>query len=111
MKRSIELLPQLSFCILLALSLRARHGYEIIQQVEEDSLGKVKIGAGGLYVTIQKLIDQGLIEETQVDGNERRRYYQLTDKGRGQLYAELAYYNNVAQLTKLRLSSESSGGL
>jgi DNA-binding PadR family transcriptional regulator len=111
MKRSIELLPQLSFCILLALSLRPRHGYEIIQQVGQDSLGKVRMGAGGLYVTVQKLIDQDLIEETQVDGNERRRYYQLTDKGKGRLHAELAYYTNVAHLTRLRLSSENSSGL
>ncbi|HSW98318.1 MAG TPA: PadR family transcriptional regulator [Candidatus Saccharimonadales bacterium] len=105
MKRSIDLLPQLSFCILLALSLRPRHGYEIIQQIEKDSLSKVKIGTGGLYVTIQKLIEQGLIEETEIDGNERRRYYRLTNKGRGRLQAELAYYANVSELTKLRLAS------
>jgi DNA-binding PadR family transcriptional regulator len=111
MKRSIELLPQLSFCIMLALSLRPRHGYEIIQQVEEDSLGKVKIGAGGLYVTIQKLRDQALIEEAEVDGNERRRYYRLTNKGRNLLRAEIAYYANAAQLTQLRLSGENSSGL
>ncbi|HEV7454769.1 MAG TPA: helix-turn-helix transcriptional regulator [Candidatus Saccharimonadales bacterium] len=111
MKRSIELLPQLSFCILLALSLRPRHGYEIIQQVEQDSLGRVRVGAGGLYVTIQKLIDQGLIEETQIDGNRRRRYYQLTDEGKSRLHAELAYYTNVSQLTRLRLSLENSSSL
>ena len=106
MKRSIELLPQISFSILLALSLRARHGYEIIQQIEQDSLGRVKIGAGGLYVTIQKLIEQRLIEETEVDGNERRKYYKLTELGRQKLGAELEYYTNAAKLTKLRLSSE-----
>jgi DNA-binding PadR family transcriptional regulator len=111
MKRSIELLPQLSFCILLALSLSPRHGYEIIQQVEQDSLGKVKIGAGGLYVTIQKLLDQGLIEETEVDGNERRRYYQLTDKGKKRLHAEQAYYAHVSQLSSLRLSPGNNTGL
>lgn len=104
MKRSIELLPQVSFSILVALSLRPRHGYEIMQQVEADSLSRIKLGPGTLYTTIQKLVDEGLIEEIEPTEATRRRYYQLTPAGWQRLQAESEYYTNVAQLSQLRLN-------
>jgi DNA-binding PadR family transcriptional regulator len=109
MKRSMELLPQISFCILLALSLKPRHGYEIMQQVEQDTLSRVRLGPGSLYVTIKKLIEDQLIEEVKVDSNERRRYYQLTKKGWQRLNAEMDYYTTVAQLSKVRLAKGWNG--
>jgi len=103
MKRSIELLPQVSFSILMALSLKPRHGYEIIQQVDTDSMSKIRLGPASLYVTLKKLIDSDLIEEVDIDGNERRRYYQLTDKGWQRLHTEMGYYTNIAEISKSRL--------
>ncbi|HEV2412614.1 MAG TPA: PadR family transcriptional regulator [Candidatus Saccharimonadales bacterium] len=101
MKRSMNLLPQVSFSILLALSLRPRHGYEIMQQVTEDSLGKIKLGPGSLYTTIKQLTEDGLIEE--VPGEEaRRRYYRLTEKGRKRLNAEIEYFHNAVELARRR---------
>jgi DNA-binding PadR family transcriptional regulator len=99
----MELLPQVSFCILLALSLKPRHGYEIMQQVEEDTSSRVRLGPGSLYTTIKKLMDDELIEEVKLDDNERRRHYQLTKKGWQRLNAEMDYYAAVAQLSKARL--------
>ena len=106
MKRAIELLPQVSFSIMMALSLKPRHGYEIIQQVEYDSMSKICLGPGALYTTLKKLIDSELIEEIDVDNNERRRYYQLTKKGWQRLGADLDYYRNIAGLSKARLTAE-----
>lgn len=106
MKRSIELLPQVSFSIMLALSLKPRHGYEIIQQVETDSLSKVHLGPGALYTTLKKLIDDDLIEEVKLDDNERRRYYQLTNEGWRRLNMEVDYYKNTAELSKKRLAQK-----
>ncbi len=103
MKRSMELLPQISFCILLALSLKPRHGYEIMQQVELDTMSRVRIGPGSLYTTIKKLIEEQLVEEVQMDGNERRRYYRLTKKGWQRLHTETDYYTTAAELSKARL--------
>lgn len=104
MNRSIELLPQVSFSIMMALSLKPRHGYEIIQQVESDSVGKIHLGPGALYMTLKKLIESDLIKEIDLDQNERRRYYQLTDKGWQRLNAEMDYYKNIAELSKVRLA-------
>ena len=86
--------------ILLALSTRERHGYAIMKQVEEDSHGKVKMGPGTLYGSIGRMIEAGLIEETnerpdpELD-DERRRYYGLTDFGRRVLAAEAARITQV----------------
>ncbi|HJQ08258.1 MAG TPA: PadR family transcriptional regulator [Candidatus Saccharimonadales bacterium] len=106
MKRTIELLPQVSFSIMLALSLKPRHGYEIIQQVEQDSMSKIRLGPGALYTTLKKLIDNETIEEVNIDNNERRRYYQLTKKGWQRLNADVDYYTNIAKVSKVRLVQE-----
>src|SRR5579872_1502755 len=101
MKRSMDLLPHISFSILMALSLRPRHGYEIMQQVEHDSLGKIRLGPGSLYTAIKQLDDAHFIEE--VPGEDvRRRYYRLTKRGWDRLHAELAYFDNTVVLAKQR---------
>lgn len=108
MKRNIELLPQVSFSILMALSLKPRHGYEIMKQAEEDSLGRVKLAPGTLYSTIKQLLSEDLIEEvrhTEV-GARGRRYYRLTKKGWDRLNAELGYFSNIVKISKQRIAHE-----
>lgn len=106
MKQDNNLLPQVSFGILLALSLKPRHGYEIMQQVSEDSSGKVKLGPGALYGSIKRLNEQGLVEELKAGiQSERRRYYQLTEYGRKRLGAEMAYYERSVKLAHQRQAS------
>jgi len=100
MSKSISgLLPQVTFSILFALSLKPRHGYELIQQIERDSGGKIQLGAGALYGAIKRLGDNSLIEEIPfADDNDRRRCYRLTLKGWNVLEAELTYYESITQL-------------
>jgi DNA-binding PadR family transcriptional regulator len=96
-------LPQVSFSILLALSLKPRHGYELMQQIEDDSEGRIKLGPGALYGTIRQLNDDGLIKELPAaDGHERRRYYRITDAGRDRLGTELRYFESTVALAKER---------
>ena len=97
----MDLLPQVSFSIMLALSLRPRHGYEIMSQVDEDSLGKIKLGPGSLYTSIRILSEAGLIEEI-VGSDPRRRYYQLTKNGRARLNAELEYFQQTVNIARER---------
>jgi len=91
--------------ILLALSAAERHGYGIMKQVEEESHGKVKMGPGTLYGSIGRMIDAGLIRESDkmIDpemDDERRVYYALTAEGKKALSAELQRYNEVVSLAK-----------
>ena len=57
-------LPPAAFHILLALADGDRHGYAIIQEVAARTGGEVRLGAGTLYRSIQRMVEQGLIEET-----------------------------------------------
>lgn len=104
----MNLLPQISFSILMALSLKPRHGYEIMQQVEEDSLGKIKLGPGSLYTAIKQLVEDGFIEEVP-DDNVRRKYYRLTKKGWTRLNAELEYFDRTVKIAKQRKAFEAIG--
>lgn len=95
------------FHILLALSSGPRHGYGIMKQVEADSLGTVKMGAGTLYGSLKRMLDAGLVQESddRIDpdmDDERRIYYQLTGVGTQALAAELARYQHIASLAQER---------
>jgi len=83
------------FHILLALADQARHGYAIIQDVAERTSGQLKLSPGTLYGSIKRLLEEGLIEETEERpdpelDDERRRYYRLTKHGRAAARAEAA---------------------
>ena len=91
--------------ILLALSARERHGYGIMKQVEADSEGKVNMGPGTLYGSLGRMIDAGLIRESdkKVDpdmDDERRVYYKIIGLGRKALAAELERYREVVAVAK-----------
>ena len=87
-KRKMDPLPSAAFQILLSLSDDALHGYGIMRQVEEQTNGRMRLGPGTLYSSIQALVEEGLIEEADRSsdstsgGIERRRYYRLTSSGR-----------------------------
>ncbi len=107
MAKRYNQLPQVAFSILLALSLKPRHGYEIMKQVAEDSKAKIKLAPGALYTSIKLLNEQGLVREVEDNADTRRRYYELTDAGRRKLNAELEYYENTVKLAKQRKVYES----
>jgi len=90
--RFLPLKPQW-FHILLALAGEELHGYGIMQDVLERTLGKVRLWPATLYGSLKRMIDADLIEESprrprpQMD-DARRRYYRLTGLGRQVLDAE-----------------------
>ena len=108
---SSHLLPQVTFSILFALSLKPRHGYELMQQIEHDSAGRVTLGPGALYGTIKGLREDGLIEEMPFEGSPRRRYYRLTKKGWDSLNAELEYFEQTVRLARERRAFGGSQGV
>jgi DNA-binding PadR family transcriptional regulator len=81
------------FEILLALAAGERHGYEIMQDVERRSDGRIVLHPGTLYRALGRLLEQGLIEELEERpaadrDDERRRYYRLSSIGRAVARAE-----------------------
>jgi DNA-binding PadR family transcriptional regulator len=86
-KRKLDPLPSAAFQILLALVDEDLHGYGIMRQVEEQTDGRMRLGPGTLYSSIESLLEGKFIEEVGLRedarlGQERRRYYRLTSAGR-----------------------------
>jgi DNA-binding PadR family transcriptional regulator len=86
-------LPPATFHILLAVAGEDRHGYAIIQDVAMRTDGELKLSAGTLYRSVQRMLEQGLILETRErpapeDDDERRRYYRITALGTAVAKAE-----------------------
>ena len=94
MATSDEVLPltPLSMAILLALAGGDRHGYALMKEIERQTDGTLKPGTGSLYAALQRLMDDGLIEESPelptADHDQRRRYYRITGAGRDVALAE-----------------------
>ena len=99
--------------ILLTLSTKERHGYGIMKQVESDSQGKVNMGPGTLYGSIGRMIEAGLIRESdkktdpEMD-DERRIYYTITGLGQKALASELQRYREVVAVAKQKRLSPST---
>ncbi len=99
--------------ILLALADDSRHGYAIMKEVEAGSGGRVMLSTGTLYAAIKRLLEGGLIEETDdrpsaEEDDQRRRYYLLTRFGRQVAQAETHRMADlIAAAQAKRLVSES----
>lgn len=100
-------LPPATFHILMAVADDDRHGYAIIQDVAERTGGAVKLSAGTLYRSIQRMLEDGLLVEVDErpdpeEDDERRRYYRITPFGRAVARAEA---QRLADLVKLARAS------
>ncbi len=100
-------LPPITLHILLALADGDRHGYAIIQDVAERTGGKVRLGPGTLYRSVQRMLEQGLIVESDERpapefDDERRRYYRMTELGRATVRAEVERLARTLALARAR---------
>ena len=98
-------LPPAAFHILLAVAQHDRHGYAIIQDVEERTNGELRLSAGTLYRSIQRMLEQGLIVETRERpapdlDDERRRYYRMTPCGEAVARAELRRIEGLVRIAR-----------
>jgi DNA-binding PadR family transcriptional regulator len=104
--RLLPLLPA-TFHILVALADEDRHGYAIIQDVAARTDGAIRLSPGTLYRSIQRMLEDGLIVETDErpspeDDDERRRYYRLTTLGAAVAQAEAARLMNLVRMARAR---------
>jgi len=108
-KRKLSPLPSAAFQILLALVDEDLHGYGIMRQVVDQTEGRMRLGPGTLYSSLQTLLEGQLIEQVDARadsklGQERRRYYRLTSAGRKLVRSEaerLADLLRVARAKKV----------
>jgi len=96
------------FHILITLADGDAHGYAIMQEVARRSGGGVKLGPGTLYGAVSRLLEDGIVEESEerpdpAMDDTRRRYYSLTKFGVKVLAAET---ERLADLVKAARSTK-----
>lgn len=101
LQRLLPLTPAVFF-VLFALADGDKHGYAIMQEMAALSGGKVRMGPGTLYTTLQRLLELTLIEEVQTadESERRRRYYRLSGSGKSILEAEIGRLDSVVRLAR-----------
>jgi DNA-binding PadR family transcriptional regulator len=105
-KRFIPLKTQW-FHIMVSLAGGEQHGYGIMQDVLDRTAGKVRLWPATLYGSIKRLIEAGLIEESderpapELD-DARRRYYRLTALGRSVLDAECERLQELVRTIRVK---------
>lgn len=92
-----------AYHILLALADGERHGYSIIKEVEDSTAGNVRLLAGTLYRLLKEMAADGWIVEIEGDeGDERRRYYRLTPRGRRVAIVESERLESLVRTARAR---------
>src|ERR1700688_3867827 len=95
------------FHIMLSVAGGEQHGYGIMQDVLQRTGGKVRLWPATLYGSIKRLIEAGLIEESderpapELD-DARRRYYRLTRLGRRVLDAECERLEELVRTIRVK---------
>jgi DNA-binding PadR family transcriptional regulator len=77
------------FAILLSLAEGEKHGYQMMKDARTPQGGGVNMGPGTLYGSLDRMMRDGLVEESGTSDDERRRYYRLTNRGHAVLTGEL----------------------
>ena len=95
------------FHVLLSLADQEQHGYGIMQEVLDRTEGKVRLWPATLYGTLKRLIDEGLIAESEERpapelDDARRRYYRLTIFGRHVLAAESERLEDLVRVIRAK---------
>ena len=100
-------LPPAQLHILLALADGEKHGYAVMSEVEQITNGEVSMGPGTLYGAIKRMLNAGLIEESdnrpdpEMD-DERRRYYRTSGFGARVLTAELSRLDQLIRAAQAK---------
>jgi PadR family transcriptional regulator PadR len=90
--------------ILEALEQEPSHGYRIAQRIKDRSQGVLDFKEGTLYPALHKLDHEGLVESFEgVEKGRSRRYYRITESGRGILAKDRAEWRQLSQAVTLIL--------
>ncbi len=83
--------------ILHSISTKPRHGYEILQDIENKTEGAWRPGVGSVYPILKKLQAQGYIQADKTDGTDNRRVYSITSKGVEELKGHGDVFTNSSE--------------
>ncbi len=105
-------LTEATFFIMLSLSPGPKHGYAILKEVETLSEGRVRLSTGTLYGAIKRLLGREWIcrvDDPEPNHTERpRKAYELTERGRRALGAELERLRKLVAVAQIQTAEEAS---
>ena len=89
----------MSLVILSLLKKEDMYGYQLVQETERRSGGRLTTQEGSLYPVLYKLVDQGLISDRRVQVGKRmtRVYYHLEPAGLQRLEELVQEYEELTQ--------------
>lgn len=89
----------MSLVILALLKKEDMYGYQLVQQTELASGGKIVTQEGSLYPVLYKLLEQGLISDHKVQVGKRmsRIYYHLEPAGHKRLEELIQEYDSITE--------------
>ena len=99
-KGSLDPLQPSAFLVLLGIGLEQKHGYAIMQRIQQLTGGSIQVGPGTLYRTASRLLADGFLREVRQKGAGRRRYYRLTYVGRSRVRQEVFRLERLFQAAK-----------
>lgn len=104
------------FHVLLALAEGDSHAYQIMKDIPVRTNGTLEVGPGSLHFTLGRLLDAGMVEESDErpapsEDDARRKYYRLTEHGRGILRSEASLLADIVDYASEQgLVGETGGG-
>ncbi len=106
-------LKNVEFLVLAVLCDEPRHGYGIVQQIDERTHGRVQLRPGDVYRVIYRLAQRGLLVEAErrADdaGAERRTYYAITEAGRERAHAEAEMLSEISSALVSKAAGQGGG--
>lgn len=97
-------LTEVTFLILLALY-QPKHGYAVMQYIEEKTQGRLLLGAGTLYGALNALLKKGWIEPFGTESG-RKKEYVITNDGKLAAENELQRLKQVIKLAEIRMGGD-----
>ena len=89
-------LTEVTFYILLSLY-TPKHGYAVMQFIEEKTAGRLSLGAGTLYGALNSLQEKGWIVPCE-ESEGRKKEYLITSQGKGIAEKELVRLNELVRV-------------
>lgn len=83
------------------------YGYQIIRELERRTTGYFKLKGGTIYPMLRRLEDKGLVKSSwrQITERQRRRYYEITDKGRQLLDDRLVEWKDFSTAVSMLMGT------
>jgi DNA-binding PadR family transcriptional regulator len=97
------------FLILTSLADQPRHGYALMQDIQQISNERVILSTGTLYGALRRLLEDGLIERfQQADKSRDKQAYKLTLEGRNQLQLEVERMRQLTRAATARMKESEA---